>query len=337
MEPDQELDFGVAGFASVVGHGSVIERLERAIDGGRVHHAYYFTGPEGVGKAAAGVAFAQALNCPSEPGRGCGQCQVCSRIARNIHPDLVWVEAEGKTIKIGQVRNLEERLAQGAHEGRALVILINEVDRMSISAANALLKSLEEPRAGVHFVLVSAASHRVPITVRSRCQQVRFGPLSVEVVAEALAAETDLDRPELEEVARFSEGSLTHARQLLGSEERQVWQRWAEQLATRQLPALDIPGHVQELLREVDEPVEVLKLLRVRLRDQLLLATGADADGVRLAHVDPVGTEAELARQTPLVVLQRRLAAVQAGLRDLQFYVNKHLALERVFLQLCRP
>ncbi|MFH2005644.1 MAG: DNA polymerase III subunit delta' [bacterium] len=337
MEPDQDVDFGVAGFPSIVGHGPVIARLERAIDSGRVHHAFYFTGPAGVGKAAVGVAFAQALNCSHAPGRGCGQCQVCSRIGRNIHPDLVWIEAEGKQIKIEQVRRLEERLAQGAHEGRALVILVNEVDRMSIGAANALLKSLEEPRAGVHFVLVSAASHRVPITVRSRCQQVRFGPLSVEVVAAALAAETTLGRAEREEVARLSAGSLTHARLLVDSEELRVWQRWVDQLATGQLPPLDIPGQVQELLREVDEPEEVLKLLRVRLRDQLLLAVGADAQGQRLVQVDPEGAEAELARQTPLVVIQRRLAAVQAGLRDLRFYVNKHLALERVFLQLCRP
>ena len=74
MEPDQELDFGVSGFESIVGHGSVIERLERAIDTGRVHHAYYFTGPEGVGKAALGVALAQALNCADEDCMGHPDC-----------------------------------------------------------------------------------------------------------------------------------------------------------------------------------------------------------------------------------------------------------------------
>lgn len=331
MEPETI----IRGFASIRGHAQVVDRLERAITAGRVHHAYYFTGPEGVGKASAAVALAQAMSCDQAPGRGCGQCSVCSRLGRNIHPDLVWVEAEGKQIKIQQIRQLEERLAQGAHEARALVILVNEVERLNVHAANALLKSLEEPRATVHFVLVSAASHRVPITVRSRCQQVRFGPLAEEVVAHLVAERMSLSAEKAAEAARLADGSLTRALMLVGHEDFPVWQDWVVRLAAGTLPQADVPGQVQTLVREVDDPEPMLGLLRLRLRDHVLLAAGV-ATG-RLVQVQPDTPEAQRASQRPLVLAQRRLAAVEAGLRDLRFYVNKHLALERVLLQLSEP
>jgi DNA polymerase-3 subunit delta' len=247
----------------------------------------------------------------------------------------VRVEAEGKQIKIQQIRQLEERLAQGAHEARALMILLDEVERCNTHAANALLKSLEEPRAGVHFVLVSAASHRVPITLRSRCQQVRFGPLPEAVVAALLVERTDLDPAGAAELARLADGSLSRALMLVEHEELGVWQQWVVRLAAGDLPALDVPGQVQTLLREVEDPEPVLGLLLLRLRDHVLLA--ADTSPARLVQVAPGSPEAEGALRRPLVSAQRRLAAVEAGLRDLRSYVNKHLALERVLLQLSRP
>lgn len=328
MEPDSIIQ----GFASIRGHAGVVERLGRSITAGRVHHAYYFTGPDGVGKASTAVALAQAMSCDRAPGEGCGECPTCSRMARNIHPDLVWVEAEGKQIKIQQIRQLEDRLAQGAHEAHALVILVNEVERLNVHAANALLKSLEEPRSGVHFVLVSAASHRVPITVRSRCQQVRFGPLSKEVLTELMAERVSLEADQAAEAARLADGSLSRALMLVDNEDFPVWQSWVVRLAAGELPRSDVPGQVQTLLREVEDPVPVLGLLRLRLRDHVLLA--ADVAQGRLVQVEPHTPEAERASQRPLVEAQRRLAAVEAGLRDLRFYVNKHLALERVLLQL---
>jgi len=331
MEPETI----IGGFASIRGHEQVVDRLEHAITAGRVHHAYYFTGPDGVGKASTAVALAQAMSCNEAPGRGCGHCSACSRLGRNIHPDLVWVQADGKQIKIQQIRQLEERLAQGAHEAKALVILVDQVDRLNVHAANALLKNLEEPRSGVHFVLVSAASHRVPITVRSRCQQVRFGPLAEEVVAQLVAERMSLGAAEAARVARLADGSLTRALMLVDHEDFPVWQDWVVRLAAGPLPQADVPGQVQTLVREVDDPEPVLRLLLLRLRDHVLLA--ADVATGRLVQVQPDTPEAQRASRRPLVVAQRRLAAVEAGLRDLRFYVNKHLALERVLLQLSSP
>ncbi len=325
-------DLLINGFPSISGHDRVVERLQRAISTRRVHHAYYFTGPDGVGKAATAVALTQALCCREAPGQGCDGCAVCSRLARGIHPDLMRVEAEGRQIKIKQIRQLEERLAQGPHEAPVLVILIDEVERLNMYSANALLKSLEEPRRDVHFVLVSSASHRVPITIRSRCQQVRFGPLAEDVVARILSEHTDLEGAELARVARLAEGSVSRGLMLVEHGELEVWQRWVRRMAGGDLSELDIPGQVQDLLREVEDPEPMLGLLLLRLRDHVLLAAGVDEG--RLVQVRPGTDEAQRARSRPLVLAQRRLAAVEAGLRDLRSYVNKHLALERVLLQL---
>lgn len=326
---------GPAGFGSLRGHDAVVARLRRAIAEGRVHHALLFSGPDGVGKATAAVAFAQALCCDVAPGLGCGTCTDCGRIRRDLHPDLLRVVAEGKSIKIEQIRALEERLAQGPHEARALVILVDEAERFTANAANALLKSLEEPRPGVHFVLVTAAPSRLPITVRSRCQRLRFGPLSEADLSALLVEVYGEDPARAREVARLAEGSVARARLLTASEQFPLWRRWCERLATLGgAGGVDVPGLVQELLQEVDEPEVVLRLLLPRLRDQVLLAAGLDAEGRRLTQLAPGDPEAERARHRPVPIAERRIAAVQVGLRDLETYVNKHLALERVVVQL---
>lgn len=333
--PDLAEPKGPLGFGSLRGHDVVIHQLQRSIAGGRVPHAYLFSGPDGVGKAFAAVALAQALNCEPEPGIGCGRCSGCDRIRREVHPDLICVVSDGKTIKIEQIRALEDRLAQGPHEGRALVVLLDEAERLTTAAANAMLKSLEEPRARVHFVLVTAAPSRLPITVRSRCHHLRFGPLAEPILAALLVEVMGEDPARAAQVARLSEGSAARARLLLSSPQLPTWQRWCERLTglagqTR----VDVPALVQALVQEVDEPETVLRLLLPRLRDHVLLAAGLDQQGERLSQVDQGSPEAAHARSLHPLRAQRHLSAVEGGLRDLEMYVNKHLALERVVLQL---
>ncbi|MDY0003837.1 MAG: DNA polymerase III subunit delta' [Polyangia bacterium] len=328
---------GPCGFRSVRGHDLVIAQLQRSISQDRVPHAYLFSGPDGVGKAFAAAALAQALNCEREPGAGCGICPACDRLRREVHPDLIRVVSDGKSIKIEQVRSLEDRLAQGPHEGRALVVLFDEAERLTTAAANAMLKSLEEPRPRVHFVLVTAAPSRLPITVRSRCHHLRFGPLPEPVLAALLVEELGEDPPRAEAVARLAEGSAARARMLLGSPELPLWQTWCDRLirlGEDRRP--DVPLLVQSLLQEVDEPETVLRLLLPRLRDHVLLASGLDEGGTRLTQLDAESPEAARARRMSPLLARRRLAAIEEALRDLEMYVNKNLALERMVAQL-RP
>jgi DNA polymerase III delta' subunit len=163
----------------------VLVRLAARHAAGRLAHAYLFTGPAGSGTFETALALAQAVNC-REPGARAGECSCpsCRRIRDGNHPDIFIIEKpEDKTeIVIGQItpktgeayRSLLPWLSVRALEAEVRVVIIREADRLSRSAANAFLKTLEEPCAGTLFILTSAAAGNIPPTVVSRCQEVRF-------------------------------------------------------------------------------------------------------------------------------------------------------------------
>jgi DNA polymerase-3 subunit delta' len=231
--------------------------LEHALASGRVHHAYLFTGPDGVGKELAAFGLAQALVCErrggSEQGglfggggggagastdagaaaRACGECSSCLRAlprdaessptgsGRPVHPDVVVLErglytpqqlgqsgGEKQDISIHQVRALV--LARGAfapHEGRAKVFIVRRAEELSASAANALLKTLEEPGERTHFVLLTSQPDALLPTILSRTLRLRFAPLPDEVVRELLEAR-GIAPDRAREVARLAAGSV---------------------------------------------------------------------------------------------------------------------------------
>ncbi|MCC6524608.1 MAG: DNA polymerase III subunit delta' [Polyangiaceae bacterium] len=201
-------------FERILGQPTAVTTLVRALESGRLHHAYRFEGPEGVGRELAAVAFAQALLCTAGVRLGCGTCDACRRAATfspgdgegtggvPLHPDFVVVErglysaealgrstAEVRDISVDQVRRLViARAGYPPHEGRARVFLVRRAEELGQSAANALLKALEEPRPSTHFVLLTSAPERLLDTIRSRTLPVRFGPLSDEVLCELCRA-----------------------------------------------------------------------------------------------------------------------------------------------------
>jgi DNA polymerase-3 subunit delta' len=195
-------------FADVLGQHTAIQVLEKALGSGRLHHAYRFEGPDGVGKERAAFAFAQALVCLKRPNVGCGECSACRRAltlseeepAVPQHPDVVLIERglyppavlgrstpETTGIGVEQIRRIViARAAYPPYEAPHLVFIFRAAHELTPSAANALLKTLEEPRPNVHFVLLTDQPRRLLDTIRSRTLPVRFGPLPDEVLAEIL-------------------------------------------------------------------------------------------------------------------------------------------------------
>jgi DNA polymerase-3 subunit delta' len=175
-------------FREVFGHARNLERLRRCLASGRVAHAYLFVGPEGVGKSTVAQAFACALTCPAEPGEGCGACPSCQRILSGNHPDVHVVEPEGQVVKIEQIRVLQEALAFRPAFAPRSVAVLSRAERMTLQAANALLKTLEEPPGKTVIVLVSPTASLLPSTVVSRCEQIPFAPIPTEELADFLVA-----------------------------------------------------------------------------------------------------------------------------------------------------
>jgi DNA polymerase-3 subunit delta' len=200
----------------------VIARLRKAIECDRVPHAYLFSGPPGAPMFETALALARALSCQRAHGEGCGledasRCGACEKISAGIHPDVVTLAREGaaQMIPIETVRSqVIARLGLPPHEGEVRVFLVEEATAMAPPAANALLKTLEEPPARTLFVLCTTAPEQLLPTIRSRCQRVRFGggaaiaadadPARAERVA-ALGAELAADRHDPSLPSRIAE------------------------------------------------------------------------------------------------------------------------------------
>jgi DNA polymerase-3 subunit delta' len=156
----------------------VIAQLERAISRGRLPHALLFSGPPGAPLGEAAIVLACALNCTVKRGSGCGECEPCTKILQGIHPDVVTLvrEGAGMIVPIERVREqVLGRIGLPPHEAEVRVFVVEEATAMAPPAANALLKTLEEPPARTMFVLCTTAPEQLLPTIRSRCQRVRFG------------------------------------------------------------------------------------------------------------------------------------------------------------------
>lgn len=168
---------------------------------GRLPHALLLAGPAGTGKARFADAFASLLLCAAPGGRRCGECRGCRLVAAGNHPDLAWLRPEelGKAIRVDQVRALREFCAARPHQGGWRIMVIDPAEALNANAANALLKTLEEPGAETLLLLVSHEPAGLPATIRSRCRLLRFpvpdaaaglawlrGQLPAEVDARAL-------------------------------------------------------------------------------------------------------------------------------------------------------
>ncbi len=243
--------------ATVLSQPTAVGTLQRALASGRVHHAYLFDGPPGVGKELAAFGLAQALVCevPKE-GAACGACSACRRAIlregdrRPVHPDVVVIERglydpaqigrrtpETQDISIDQVRTLVlARAAFSAHEGRAKVFIVRRAEELSISAANALLKTLEEPGSGTHFVLLSALADALLPTIQSRTQRVRFAPLPDAIVTRLLV-ERGTEAARAAEIATLAAGSMEAA---LGLADPEASAR-RDAFVERALEAIDAP------------------------------------------------------------------------------------------------
>ena len=318
-------------FEEIYGHEKPIAILKSAMAKDRIAHAYLFYGMDGIGKKTAASVFARALNCGGvDP--PCDACASCRKAEHNNHPNIITVQAEGQFIKIGAVKEIQARMTFRPREGRRIFIL-READRMNAAAANALLKTLEEPSADNILLLTTARSHTLPMTILSRCQHLRFSPLPPEEVARFLREKEGLETAAAEILAASSGGSIGRA------VEMNMEDYLAQRNAILELLVEDNPEDLLKKLAfagrfgtEREEILERLRILRNGYRDGLVLRETEEKE--RLMFRDRAGVIEAVAGRLSGRDLLRNMAAVDAAMSAIAQNANKSLTLEAMLIKL---
>jgi DNA polymerase-3 subunit delta' len=262
------------GFADVLGHDRVKAILRSALRQGRLPPGLLLSGPDGVGKKALALVCGRALVCERGDGDACEQCAPCRRAARGLHPDLMLLEPDGATIKIDRVRDAAREIGGRPFEARARAVVIDEAHLLTEQAANALLKSLEEPCPTSHVLLVSAAPQALLPTIRSRCQTLRVGSLPPALLAAHLEKDRGLPPEEARLRAVLGGGSLGAALAF----EPEAYRGLRDGLLGL-LESLPRQGPLERLeaaekLANVEDLALALTALRALFRDLAALAAG---------------------------------------------------------------
>jgi DNA polymerase-3 subunit delta' len=327
-------------FASVEGQEPALRALRHALHAGRLAQAYLFVGASGVGKQKTALALAQAALCAKQPGEGCGACETCRRAEEGKHPDVRFFAPRDEGNRNLQVEYLRNEILPFAKfapfEGRAAFLIFAEADLcfpvQHPEAANALLKTLEEPRPNVHFVLLSERPERLLPTIRSRCQRLRFARLSSAVldrILERHGAPEALRRPAL----ALAAGRADRALELCVDERAQQLLDWA--LRIEQALEQRDPGELLELgeqLASASDRSLVLESLGTFYRDVAACSLGLADEGLAFAHQAAL-IHARAERLTAAVAAERVAKLHQLG-EDLERNANPQVAIDGLLFAL---
>lgn len=279
-------------WSSIIGHDAWIEAFRTIHRRGRMAHAYLFVGPPGIGKRLFALELAKAMLCenpPQEPHlTACGNCAACHLVDAGTHPDLFQVSKgeEANVVKIELMRQLCANFGLKPARGHGKVAILDDADDLNDESANCFLKTLEEPPPRSVFILIGTSLERQLPTIRSRCQAIRFSPLSPDLVAKILEKDDLPDRSLIPRLVRLAEGSPGQARQLADPE---LWKFRNHLLVALKKTRFDSVALAKEFVEFVEDAGKetVLHRARARLTLKLALAGIRDAIKVHLGDAPP--------------------------------------------------
>lgn len=319
-------------FDGIFGQPRVREFFRASIASGRVSHAYLFTGPAGSNKTAAAYAFAQALLCKNN---GCRTCDDCKRIERRKHPDVHFYAPEGaQGYLIEQIREIISSVSLAPIRAQGKVYIFDRVDLLGVKAANAFLKTLEEPVPGVTFILLGRTREGVLPTIVSRCQVVPFRHIPALEAAGILSQKTGVTPQQARIAIEACNGSITRAITFAKSAERSEFRaRIMEVLANLPLAdARDVLEYAAELIERAKAPLDNVRTQQSEeLAESADFLTKAALKQVELRHKRTLtmATKESLNQMTSIIrSWLRDVLMIASGTPELVINVDQRQALE---------
>lgn len=346
----------MSGFESIIGQEQPIRILSAYLVKGCIPHAFLFTGIEGIGKRTTATAFAMALNCQERNGSApdrdgscrtaaktagtvtgpCGQCRSCRKIMSGNHPDMIHISPSGSQIKIAQIRSLIEDLAMKPYEAKFRTVLISEAHCMNPEAGNALLKVLEEPPPRTILLLTAPQVSDLLPTVISRCQHIRFNPLSEKSLAGMLVQKQRIDPDQAAVFASMANGSYRRAAAMVDSD----WlarRRWLLEAGGLECPASrsSYPIHRQlafaeGLLQNREDILASLEIMKSWYRDLVIFPWAPD----KVINKDLNARIERASREISIETLLAGIETIQSAQRAVQSNANLKLTLDTMMLRL---
>ncbi len=318
-------------FDTIIGHKQQKNILLKALDSQHVAHAYLFEGPDGIGKRMMALAFVRTILC--KDGTGCGKCHSCLKVDHENHPDIHLLTADGAAIKIAQIRSLQQELSLRPLESHYKICLIDGAEHFTNGAANALLKTLEEPQPGTIMILLTNHPEKLLPTIRSRCQRLPFSRLPKQQLAIMLAQKLELDDTTATVLAALSEGSFKKAlgsnRDLFLEKRPKLIQSLSALSAGSTIPTFSF---ADELEMEKETLTDILDIFQSFYRDILLLKHNRpEEELVNLDLLEVLRHQNDLTTSASLLV---KLKALDSARFHLQRNVNRRLALEVMLMRI---
>lgn len=312
----------------IIGHQNIITQLQNAVTSERVAGAYLFSGEQGVGKETVALYFANLILCENTTDKvsPCGECRACRKIKNGNHPDLRIIRPDGAQIKIDQMRELQQQIVYQPLEGERKIFIIANTEKMNDSAANSLLKTLEEPPAASTIILLTENLKTMLPTIRSRCQILTFYPMPTEELSKALMDSFSIDTEEASAAAILSRGVIGKAITLIEKGITESGTVPAIMMETDLLAAF-------RLAEEFENEQESLDDLITWYRDLMLLQQ--DAPKEYITHTDAIEQLQTLVPRYSDNRLERAIKNIfQTKMLIQKTNVPKMLALEVMCLKL---
>lgn len=322
------------GFQDILGHEMIKEHFQKAIEAQKVSHAYILAGEAGMGRKSLANAFVLTLLCEKGKSQPCMECHACKQVLSGNHPDLIYVKHEKpNSIGVDDIRDqINDTIMIRPYSSYYKIYIVDEAEKMTVQAQNALLKTIEEPPSYAVILLLTTNPDGFLPTILSRCVQLKLRPLPDFVVKSYLTESMGVPSSEAELYAAFSRGNLGKAIKLAGSEEFRLMYDEVLHLLKhmKDMDISELLDYIRKLKEDNLDIYECLDFMQIWYRDVLMFKVTKDAN--LLIFKDEYATISGMSKQTGYDGFENILNAIDKARIRLDANVNMELAMELMLL-----